>query len=623
MMPHKLTSRLRVASSYLSLLLVLAMAVFHSLAFAVNEEDLLQPDVAFQYSLQMEGDSTLLAQWSVAPGYYMYKDKIKLSLSKDAVLTLGEPQFPVSTRLGDPAFGDVDVFRGDFTVRYPMGAYSQADGEDYIKAKYQGCADVGVCYPPIRKKILVSSFGAITPDAGLASLSASTPPTGAAVEAPQLSEQDGIAASLSSDNLLLTLATFFGFGLLLAFTPCVFPMIPILSGIIIGQGEKISTRRAFSLSLAYVLAMASAYTMVGVLAALFGTNLQIWFQNPWILSSFALLFVILSLSMFGFYELQMPSAIQSKINKISNRQEGGKLISAAVMGLLSALIVGPCVTAPLVGALIYIGQTGDALLGGSALFALGLGMGAPLLVIGSSAAHLLPRAGAWMDAVKAVFGVLLLGVAIWLLDRVLAPFITQMLWAMLLIFSGIYLGALRQHSSETQQWQLFWKSLGFTFLLYGSIMMIGASTGRANLLHPLKSFTLGSSQAGSAAEHEGIVFIQIKGTDGLDKALESAKLAGKTVMLDFYADWCISCKEMEALTFTDPSVQSALSETINLQADVTLNDEEDQALLKRFGIIGPPAILFFNTQSEELKPYRTVGFMGADKFASHVGNALQ
>lgn len=607
--------------SIFPLLATLFASLLGSTAYAVDEADLLQPDEAFGFTLQLSEGEMLVARWQVAEGYYIYKDKLKLSVAKGSSLKLGDAIFPVSTRLDDPAFGDVEIFRGDVTVRYPLSGIAAVTASDVIKAKYQGCADVGVCYPPIRKKFLVSDLKPVLLNES--STVKQTDEGSTAPQTPQLSEQDSIAASLSSDNFVWTLATFFGFGLLLAFTPCVFPMIPILSGIIIGEGDNISTRRAFSLSLAYVLAMASAYTLVGVLAALFGTNLQIWFQNPWVLVSFAIVFVILSLSMFGFFELQMPSSIQSKINSLSNRQKGGSLISAAIMGLLSALIVGPCVTAPLVGALIYIGQTGDAILGGSALFALGLGMGAPLLLIGTSAGKLMPRAGAWMEPIKSVFGVLMLAVAIWLLDRVLPPTATQLLWAVLLIMSGIYLGALRQHAGDTTQWQLFWKGLGFVLLLYGSIMVIGASTGRANLLHPLQSLFQSTGGSTGSSEHTGVEFVQIKGVDGLEKAIASAQQSGQRVMLDFYADWCISCKEMEALTFTDPKVKSALSGVISLQADVTANDDADQALLEYFGIIGPPAIIFFDPQGVELKALRIVGFMPADKFTPHVKSALE
>jgi thiol:disulfide interchange protein DsbD len=435
----------------------------------------------------------------------------------------------------------------------------------------------------------------------------------------KVSEQDAIAAKLSSGNTPLTLLSFFGFGLLLAFTPYVFPMIPILSGIIVGEGDRISASRGFMLALAYVLAMAFAYTVVGVLAGLFGSNLQVWFQNPWILGGFAIVFVLLALSMFGFYELQMPSSIQGKLSAISNQQSSGKMMSAAIMGLLSALIVGPCVTAPLIGALIYIGQTGDAMLGGMALFALSMGMGAPLLVLGASAGKLLPKAGPWMDTIKSVFGVLLLGVAIWLLERILPPSATLLLWGVLLVVSGIYMGALH-HTIQESKWYLLWKGLGVVILLYGSLMIIGAAADTRNTLQPLKGLFATHSAPGT--HQSELSFQYIKGPQGLKDALAQASADGKTAMLDFYADWCISCKEMEANTFSASSVQKALSNTVLLKSDVTANDTQDKALLKQFGLIGPPAILFFDKNGKEKAGYRVVGFVPAEKFSQHAQEAL-
>lgn len=613
--------------NFLRILIALTVFIFSTTSFAVDESTLLKADQAFQVSLELEQladatePSTIVVKWNIADNYYMYQKKIKLSFDDSSEVALGSPNFPPSTRMDDPAYGDVEIHRNLLVARFPLKNYNVSNTV-MLKTKYQGCADVGVCYPPVKKTFDLKSLnirllGSTSPSHGKTSQPNSLSLTQVK---PELSEQDSIAASLASDNFFLTFISFFGFGLLLAFTPCVFPMIPILSGIIIGQGKQLSTRRAFSLSLAYVLAMALAYTVVGVLAALFGTNLQIWFQNPWILGSFAGIFVLLSLSMFGFYELQMPAVIQNKLNSISDKQEGGKLAGAALMGLLSALIVGPCVTAPLIGALIYIGQTGNTLLGGSALFALGLGMGAPLLVIGTSAGKFLPNAGAWMNIVKSVFGILMLAVAIWLLSRILPSVVTQLLWATLLLVSSIYLGALRQHNDDTTSWQLFWKGLGFTMFSYSTLMIIGAATGKANLLHPLASLNVAT--AGETIEDKGIRFKAIKSESDLDSVLVQAKKTGQSVMLDFYADWCISCKEMEETTFKDSAVKAALADSISIQADVTANDDTDNLLLKRFNIIGPPAILFFDPSGKELKVSRVVGYTPADKFSKHVEKAL-
>ena len=437
-----------------------------------------------------------------------------------------------------------------------------------------------------------------------------------------ISEQDQIAASLASGNTLLTILTFFGFGLLLAFTPCVFPMIPILSSIIVGQGEKITTRKAFAMSLTYVLAMALTYTVAGVIAGWFGENLQAAFQNPWILGSFAAVFIALSLSMFGFYELQMPSALQSRLTEISNRQQGGTLLGVAVMGFLSALIVGPCVAAPLAGALIYIGQTGDAVLGGAALFALSLGMGAPLIAIGTSAGKLLPRAGGWMDAIKAVFGVLLLAVAIWMLERVVPPAVTMLLWGLLLIISAIYMKALDPLAPECSGWQKLWKGLGVVLLVIGSLQLIGAAAGGRDYLQPLKGLQLGMG-GGVAGSEQHVTFKRIKTVADLERELADASNQGKMVMLDFYADWCIYCKDYEKYVFTDPRVQAELNKLVLLQADVTANDDEDKALLKHVKVTAPPAILFFDKQSSEMRGYRIVGLMNADEFLAHVNQAMQ
>ncbi len=401
-------------------------------------------------------------------------------------------------------------------------------------------------------------------------------------------------------------------------------MIPILSGIIVGQGENISTRKAFYLSLIYVLAMAMTYTIVGILVGLSGENIQAWFQNPWIIGSFAIIFVALSFSMFGFYELQMPTSIQSKLTHISNSQQGGNIIGVAIMGFLSALIVGPCVTAPLVGALIYIAETGDAVLGGLALFSLSMGMGAPLLVIGTSAGKFLPRAGMWMDAVKAVFGVLLLGLAIWLLERVAPAGFTMFLWAALIIVSAIYMGAIDGLTEGSSGWKKLWKGLGILLLIYGIIILLGLASGNRNVFQPLKGLNVSSgSFSGTTGQAEHLSFIQIKGVDGLNAELAKAKTTGKTVMLDFYADWCVSCKEMEALTFADPSVTKALEGVVLLQADVTPNDAKDTELYKHFGIIGPPSIMFFGADGIERRNYRVVGYKPAEEFSQHVTRALK
>ena len=583
-----------------------------------SEDEVLEPDQAFQFSMDVADPNTLMARWQIAPDHYMYRGKLSFQLADGQAIQLGQVELPAGEKKHDEFFGDIEVYHGQVEARIPLLRSNPEPTSVQIIATYQGCAEItGICYPPIKKTLTLALPAATS----LAATAGEAP--GPEVSQPEvISEQDQIAASLASGNTLLTILTFFGFGLLLAFTPCVFPMIPILSSIIVGQGEKITTRKAFAMSLTYVLAMALTYTVAGVIAGWFGENLQAAFQNPWILGSFAAVFIALSLSMFGFYELQMPSALQSRLTEISNRQQGGTLLGVAVMGFLSALIVGPCVAAPLAGALIYIGQTGDAVLGGAALFALSLGMGAPLIAIGTSAGKLLPRAGGWMDAIKAVFGVLLLAVAIWMLERVVPPAVTMLLWGLLLIISAIYMKALDPLAPECSGWQKLWKGLGVVLLVIGSLQLIGAAAGGRDYLQPLKGLQLGMG-GGVAGSEQHVTFKRIKTVADLERELADASNQGKMVMLDFYADWCIYCKDYEKYVFTDPRVQAELNKLVLLQADVTANDDEDKALLKHVKVTAPPAILFFDKQSSEMRGYRIVGLMNADEFLAHVNQAMQ
>ncbi len=574
-----------------------------------NAEDFLDPEMAFQFSAEMDGNDTLVAHWQITEGYYLYRHKFHFALAQG---TLGEAELPEGEVKQDEYFGRVEAYHYQVTARLPI---SDIQGLDSLKlsVKYQGCADAGLCYPPQEKTLSVPVTDANVRAAAPAAKSQ------AAEAKDNLSEQDLIAQSLASDNLLWILLSFFGFGLLLALTPCVFPMIPILSSIVVGQGAALTTRKAFFMSLTYVLAMAFTYALAGALAGVLGENIQAAFQNPWVLWAFALVFVALALSMFGFYQLQLPSSLQSKLTEISNQQSGGTLIGVAIMGFLSALIVGPCVAAPLAGALIYISQTGNALLGFMALFFMSLGMGVPLLIIGTSAGKLLPRAGGWMDTVKHVFGVLLLATGVWMLDRVIPPQATLLLAALLLIVPAIYMGALDNLGAAASGWQKFWKGIAVVLLVYGVLLIIGAASGGSSLLQPLQGLTVGSGKGGGAsATAGGLNFQRIKGLEGLQQALEQAKAAHQPVMLDFYADWCVSCVEMEHNTFSDAQVQQALANSLLLQTDVTQNDAQDKALLKHFGLFGPPAILFYTADGEELKAKRLVGFKPAKAFLAHV-----
>ena len=574
------------------------------------QDDILDVDDAFKLTTEVKG-GTFIARWQVAEGHYLYRDKIKVLL-EDAEVTTGELLLPAGDSKDDPIFNQtLYVFHHDFEASLPLRYTGSGDKVVDFKVKYQGCSEIsGICYPPQTKTI----SAIVTPSVAAAAV---IPDNNTVV-----SEQDRMSDALRSGNTWITLLAFFAAGLLLAFTPCVFPMIPILMGIIVGQGEAQSVKKSFSLSLVYVLAMASTYTIVGILVGLSGENIQAWFQNPWIIGSFAAIFVALAFSMFGFYELQMPSSVQNRLAQISNNQRGGTLLGTAIMGFLSALIVGPCVTAPLVGALIYIAETGDAVLGGMALFSLSMGMGAPLLVLGASAGKILPKAGAWMETTKAVFGVLLLGLGIWLLERVAPPAATMALWAALLIVSAIYLGALTTLNKGESGWHKLWKGLGIILLIYGIAIFIGMMAGNRSIFQPLQGLSNSgssiSTQDTSNQQTSHLSFKQIKGVEGLQAALADAKAQNKAVMLDFYADWCVSCKEMEALTFSDPAVQQALAGAVLLQADVTPNDEKDRALYKHFNIIGPPSIMFFDRDGNEQKNFRVIGYMKAKQFAQHI-----
>ena len=582
----------------------------------------LPADEAFAFDISALGKHTLNAHWQVTPGHYLYQHKIKFSLkrSKSKGLTLGKITLPKGNPHHDEYFGDIITYDKDFDIKLPL----EGDGDTVtIKAMYQGCSSITkICYPPQHKTqtIDLSTLKNTSPAKlmGLTGIDETTTSS----DTTKISKQGEFENILKSKNLLTILGVFFLAGLALTFTPCVFPMIPILSGIISGQGKDISKKKAFILSLAYVIPMALTYAIVGVLAGLSGESLTTALQTPWVIASFAALFVLLSFAMFGFYELQMPSSVQNKLMSISNNQRGGTLVGAAIMGMLSALIVGPCVTAPLTGALIFIADTKDALLGGLSLFMLGIGMGVPLLIIGTAAGEFLPRAGAWMDKVKAVFGVLMLGLAIWMLERILPIEATIILTAVLLIGSAIYMRALDSLDNDSSGWNRLWKALGIILLAYGLMLIIGIAKGNKSFLLPLKDRATVQINGSNALASEGLVFKTIKGIKGLEQALEVASTQNKTVMFDFYADWCVSCKEMEHNAFSDPRVIAALKQTVLIQADVTKHDALDAALLKKFGLFGPPAILFFDTNKKEQEPFRVVGEMGADEFLAHVNEYL-
>ena len=586
--------------------------IFGKLTEAKHPE-FLDPEEAFIVSAKAVSENVIKVQWQIADGYYLYKDKFQFSLQGND-LTITNVKLPEGKLKNDPDFGSVWVNYHDVDALLTIQRKEDAASTAELLVNYQGCKEDVLCYPPISKTLpinLIASAVAETTTGADGSAASKS-------KTRQFSEQDVITEHLSDDSVLKNILIFFGFGLLLALTPCVFPMIPILSGIIIGQGSNMTSLRSFYISLIYVIAMASTYAVLGVIAGSFELNLQAASQNGWVITAFSAVFVFLAFSMFGFYELQLPSSWHSKHSHASGKL-GGTLPGVAVMGVLSAIIVGPCIAPPLAGALLYISQTSDAVLGGMVLFAMGMGMGVPLIVIGTSEGKLLPKTGVWMESIKHIFGVLMLGVAVWFMERVLPGSLALALWSLLFIVTAIYMGAL-DRSERQSRWQGLWRGLGLAMLAYGLILMVGAASGGNNMFEPLQGL-LNKDQAGDVRSST-LSFQTIKGVDGLQSVLDQATNEDKYVMLDFYADWCITCKEMEHEAFSDSRVHQMLSNVILLQADVTENDELDKALLKKFSLYGPPAILFFNKEGVEEKSHRLVGFLKTEDFLKHVNEVI-
>jgi len=578
--------------------LIFLLAFLASLAHA---EEFLDPAIAFKPSARALDGQTIEVVFNIAKGYYLYRDKFRFAVEGDSV-TLGTPVFPKGKEKDDENFGKVEVFYKYVAIRLPVERNASGELPLKLNLTSQGCADAGVCYPPQMQTVAVT-----LPDAASA-------PASAAPVAVDTDESGKIAGTLRHAGFWANLAFFFIAGLGLALTPCVLPMIPILSGIIAGQGHKASHARGFALSLAYVLGMAVTYAAAGVAAGMTGTLLSAALQNAWVLGGFALVFVVLSFSMFGFYELQLPTALQSKLSEESGHLRGGRGVGVFAMGALSALIVGPCVAAPLAGALLYIGQTGDAVLGGSALFVMALGMGVPLIAVGTAGGSLLPKTGPWMEAVKKGFGVLLLTTAVWLVSPVIPPVVAMLAWAVLLIIPAIFLHALDPLPPHAKGWQRFWKGIGIVMLLTGAALLIGTLAGSRDPLQPLA----GLRGTALAAEEKKLPFEPVRSLAELDARLAAVD---RPVMLDFYADWCVSCKEMERYTFADPAVRAKMATFTLLKADVTANTPEDKALLARFGLYGPPGIIFFSPDGKEIPGQRVVGFQEAGLFLKQLARA--
>ncbi len=566
----------------------------------------LPAEEAFRFEAIATSDATLLIRMTAAPDYYLYRDSITFS-TDDPDVRVEQALLPEAVAIHDEYFGDTSAYYDQVEIPVYLSRPAGPARQIELTADFQGCLTDGICYPPMSRSVTID-----LPKADRAVVAdPAAPPS--ATGTLSVSEQDRLAAALSGTPVL-ALLLFLVAGVLLAFTPCVFPMVPILSGLIAGEGDRMSTARAFRLSLVYVLAMALVYTAFGVIAGLFGQNLQALFQHPLVLSSFAALFVVLSLAMFGFYELQLPASVQTRLNAMSNRAEGGTLIGAAIMGALSALVVGPCVAPALMGALIYIGQTGDAVLGGAALFAMAIGMGIPLMVWGTSAGSLLPRAGGWMVAVKAVFGIGLLALAIWMLERVLPGGVIMLLWGSLMIACGVYLGALTRLSPESSGWQKLWQSLGVILLLAGGIQIVGALSGGNDWTRPLNHWA-GAGRESAAVDRPE--FRSLSTLVDLERAIATAPGA---VFVDFYADWCVDCVRMERRTFPDPEVARRMADMTLIKVDVTAYDDDHKAILSHFGLIGPPAYLFFR-DGKELSALRTFGFLPPAAFSELLDQA--
>lgn len=565
----------------------------------------------------------LRVRFSMPEGYYLYQDKTTFRVASEPGLALGAPAWPEARWIEDAHFGRMRVHFGVVEVPLPIaGAVDPAaPRRAELVVDLQGCQEDGICYPPMTRTIALElpPVATLAP-AATALTEGELRAADAAVDAEiPRSESDRLADRLRDDSRLLVLGVFFLLGLGLAFTPCVLPMLPILSGLIAGAGA-ITPQRATWLSAVYVLATALVFTLVGVIAGLAGQNLAAILQKPLVLAAFAGVFVVLALGMFGFYELQLPNAITQRLGALNRRASGGSTAGVALMGVLSALLVGPCVAPPLAGAVLYIGQQQDPVFGGAALFALALGMGAPLIAFGASAGRLMPKAGPWMETIKAVFGVVFLWLALWMLERVVDPAWIMLAAGVLLVATGVHMGALERLPEGASGWKRTWKAVGFVFVALGVIQFLGVAAGGRDPLRPLAPLTGGTPT--SVAE-PGPRFRMVADAAALDRELANAAAAGRPALVDFYADWCVECKRMERTTFTDPAVRAAMADFVLLKIDVTDQNADHRALQQRFGLIGPPATLFFPCTTEERRALRLVGYEAAAPFAARLAEALR
>ena len=581
-------------------IILFLMLFIYSFSLEIGNK-VLEPEEAFKVDF-IKNENSLNIKIELGEGIYLYDDKLQVNITKPNKIELLK-----DLKLPKPVpYDGFIVHFDDLNIEIPYSLLkSKLDSNKYeIEFKFQGCSKAGLCYAPMSEKQIIS-FEENAKEESITSIKEDIKQkdelsSSLKQEAENLSETDNIAASLKDSSTLIVLATFFGFGLLLAFTPCVFPMIPILSSIIVkaSQNESMSAKKGFLMSFVYVLAMSFAYSLAGIIAGIFGANLQASLQNPYVLVVFAFVFMALAFSMFGYFEIRLPASLQTKINKTADGKEKQGMLGIAIMGFLSALIVGPCVAPPLAGALVYIGQTGDALLGGIALFVMSLGMGVPLLLIGLGAGKFMPKPGGWMEGVTKIFGIIMLGVAIWLLDRVINPTVTMYLWAFLFISFGVYL-KIYTH--------IIVKSISKVLTILGAILLVGAVSGATNPLKPLDKFT----SKVSLSKQDELKFIKIQNIAQLEDAILKSS---KPVILDFWANWCVSCKELDEITFKNDEVIKRLQNFTLLKVDVTQNSEEDKAIQKKFGVVGPPALIFWDENKQEVKSAKIVGYKNPKEF---------
>lgn len=589
-------------------LLGILLSLLFSLGYAEEALQPLPPDQAFTFTTHLSQNDRLTLQWSIAPGYYLYRDQLKIKLAPASQVKLGEIILPEGTDKNDNIRGSYQIYSGVLKVSVPLASINKGILDLIIG--YQGCSAKGFCYSPIDKSLQVD----------LSNVNAPKDLTKNIVVTSHdhfMSEQDYAQKIFDGQSILMIVLSFLGLGLLLAFTPCVLPMIPILSGIIIGhRKKKLTTMKTFFLSLAYVLGMAITYAIAGIVIALIGGRIQAELQRPWVIILFSGIFVLLALSLFGLYKLQLPARWQQRLTDWSNRQKGGTYIGVFLMGSISSLIVSPCVSPPLVGVLAYIAQTGDVWLGATALLALGIGMGVPLLLIGASAGKLLPKAGPWMETLERLMGVMMLAFAIWLLSRVIPGPVALFLWSILLICFAIFMGVFSQVVNDMQRLR---RGLGLVILIYGIILMMGAALGNADPFRPWENWKMVSSTKDTSQ----LVFVTLKNREQLDQELLLAKQNGKPVMIDFYADWCESCIRMERNVLGRSDIKQVLSRFVLLRADVTANNDFDQALLQRFRVVAPPTFLFFDRNGNEVTKEQIVGEMDAENFLSHLTRTIE